>query len=187
MKPIQDQLSERIETGDPWDGMRVQGTWFHILRSFSHDKEIAKIGVMALAVYIVIKGHTDFSTGNAFPSVQEIAEQIGVKKDAVLDALKRLVEHGLLVVRKNGRSNHYSVVERVSIETNDGAPWATAERVYAGKEFGGFVDELQRLAKSGNLPTDRAITINLTVNVQNNMMGDNSTANQNAGEAPKKR
>jgi len=170
----------QIEQGDLWDGLKVNGTWFHVLRSFSHDKEIAKIGTMALAVYIVIKGHTDFHTGSAFPSIPVIAEQIGVTDDTIRLALKQLVKHGWLTVGKKGRSNLYSVVEKVHIDGQDGQRWATAERKYVGKEFQGFVEELQRLAKTGNLPTDRAITVNLTVNIQNNTFhGDNNTPTMN--------
>lgn len=178
----------QIEQGDLWDGLKVNGTWFHVLRSFSHDKEISKIGTMALAVYIVIKGHTDFHTGSAFPSIPVIAEQIGVTDDTIRLALKQLVKHGWLTVGKKGRSNLYSVVEKVHIDDRNGQRWATAERKYVGKEFQGFVEELQRLAKTGNLPTDRAITVNLTVNIQNNTFnGENNTATlnvQNVGSAP---
>ena len=163
----------QIEQGNLWDGLKVNGTWFHVLRSFSHDKEIAKIGTMALAVYIVIKGHTDFHTGSAFPSIPVIADQIGVTDDTIRLALKQLVKHGWLTVGKKGRSNLYSVVEKVHIDGQDGQRWATAERKYVGKEFQGFVEELQRLAKTGNLPTDRAITVNLTVNIQNNTFNGN--------------
>lgn len=180
MTAPEDFRALQIGQGDLWEGLRVKGTWFHVLRSFSHEGEIARIGTMALAVYIVIKGHTDFQTGSAWPGVKEIAKQIGVSDDTVETALKVLVEHGWLeVTKQRGRRNNYTVVEKIQLESLDGRPWATAERAYAGKEFGGFVSELERLAKTGNLPTDRAITINLTVNVQNNIMGDNSTAIQN--------
>ena len=135
---------------------------------------------MALAVYIVIKGHTDFHTGSAFPSIPVIADQIGVTDDTIRLALKQLVKHGWLTVGKKGRSNLYSVVEKVHIDGQDGQRWATAERKYVGKEFQGFVEELQRLAKTGNLPTDRAITVNLTVNIQNNTFnGDHNTPTMN--------
>ena len=180
MTTIGESRALQIEQGDLWEGMKVNGTWFHVLRSFSHDKEIAKIGTMALAVYIVIKGHTDFHTGSAFPSIPTIAEQIGVTDDTIRLALKQLVKHGWLTVGKKGRSNLYSVVEKVHINDKDGQRWATAERKYVGKEFQGFVEELQRLVKTGNLPTDRAITVNLTVNIQNNTFnGENNTATLN--------
>ena len=58
--------------------------------------------------------------------------------------------------------------------------WVTAERKYVRKEFQGFVEELQRLAKTGNLPTERAITVNLTVNIPHNTFtGKHNTATMN--------
>ena len=129
-------------------------------------------------MYIVIKGHTDFQTGNAFPSIPAIAEQIGVTDDTIRLALKKLVKHGWLTVDKKGRNNHYDIVEKVHIDSADGQRWATAQRKYVGTQFQSFVDELQRLVRTGNLPTDKNITINLTLNVQN-VAGDSYTVINN--------
>jgi len=181
MTELTDLRAQQIQNGESLEGLRVNGTWFHVLRSFSHDKEIAKIGTMALAVYIVIKGHTDFQTGNAFPSIPAIAEQIGVTDDTIRLALKKLVKQGWLTVAKKGRNNQYGIVEKVHIDSVDGQRWATAQRKYVGTQFQPFVDELQRLVRTGNLPTDKNITINLTVNVQN-VAGDSYTViNNDAG------
>lgn len=168
----------QIEQGDLWNELRVEGTWFHVMRSFSHNREIAKIGTMALAVYIVIKGHTEFQTGNAFPSISRIADQIGVSDDTVRLAQKVLVEHGWLKVSKSGRNNTYSVVEKVSLKSKDGTSLGTANRKYISAEFKDFIDQLERLAKTGNLPTDRNIVVNLTINVNNITQGDNGVVMQ---------
>ena len=69
----------------------------------------------------------------------------------------------------------YSVIEKVKIKDQSGLHLGDAQRKYIGDEFKGFIDELNRLAKSGNLPTDKSIVINLTINVNSNNItqGDN--------------
>jgi DNA-binding transcriptional regulator YhcF (GntR family) len=141
--------------------------WIHVVRGLIQEGEIAKVGAVAFCVYIAIKAHTDLNTGNAWPSISTLAEQVGVSNDTVERALKKLVKAGLLKVEKRGRANSYSVIEKIKMVTQNGEHWGTAERKYASLQYGPFVDELQRLARTGNLPGDRAITINVTVNVQN--------------------
>jgi hypothetical protein len=66
------------------------------------------------------------------------------------------------------------------IDGQDGQRWAAAECKYVGKECQGFVEELQRLAKTSNLPTNQAITVNLTVNISHNTFtGEHNTATMN--------
>lgn len=176
---LQEFRATQIEQGDLWDELQVRHLWIHVVRGLIQEGEIAKVGAVAFCTYIAIKAHTDLQTGNAWPSIATLAEQVGVSSDTIERSLKKLVAAGLLKVEKRGRSNSYSVMEKIQMVSQDGEHWGTAERKYASLKYGGFVEELQRLAKTGNLPGDRAITVNVTVNVQNITQGDNGTATMN--------
>lgn len=170
---LHDIRSKQIEQGELWDELRVEHMWIHLVRGLIKNGEIAKVGTVAFCVYVAIKAHTDLDTGNAWPSIALLAEQVGVSKDTVERSLKKLVSAGLLKVEKRGRSNVYSVIEKIAITTQSGEPWGSGERKYIASQYKTFVDELKRLARSGNLPGDRSITINVTLNVQNITQGDN--------------
>lgn len=171
--------ADQIDQGQLWEELKVEHHWFHLVRGLIYRGEIARIGAVAWAVYCSVKAHTKMDTGDSYPSIERIANQVGVSHDTVQRALKRLVEHGLLKVEKRGRNNIYSLIEKIPMLTQEGELWGTGERKYAPLQFPAFVEELQRVAKTGNAPGDRAITINVTVNVQNITQGDNGTVTQN--------
>jgi DNA-binding transcriptional regulator YhcF (GntR family) len=170
----------QIEKGEVWDELKVKHLWIHVVRGLINGGEIAKVGSVPFCCYLIIKAHTDLHTGNAWPSVPTIAELVGASKSTVTRALKKLVAAGLLEVRKSrGRSNEYSVMEKIEIVSQDGKHWGTAERKYASFKYEDFVNEVKRLAKSGNLPGDKGVTINVTVNIQNITQGANGTVTSN--------
>lgn len=179
MGDIQELRTEQIKQGHLWDDLRVEHMWIHLVRGMVKDGEIARVGTVAFCVYVAIKSHTDLNTGNAWPSISLLAEQVGVSNDTVERALKKLVKAGLLKVEKRGRSNSYAVIEKIQMVTQDGAPWGSGERKYVASQYKTFVDELKRLAHTGNLPGDRAITVNVTVNVQNITQGDHGNVSMN--------
>lgn len=170
----------QIGAGEPWDELKVKHLWFHVVRDLVQGGEIAKVGAIPFCVYIVIKSHTDMQTGHAKPSVARIAELVGVSHDTVQRALKKLVQAGLIKLERKGtgrEGNTYSVVEKINIVTSAGEPWGVGQRKYASTFYKEFVDELQRLARTGNLPGDRNVTINLTVNISNVQQAEGSTVN----------
>jgi len=166
--------ADQIVRGEPWQEKTVKALWFHIVREQVQSGEIARVGAVPWAVYCAVKSHTGLETGDAFPSNARIATLVGVSLDTVQRALKKLAEAGLVnAVKRRGRGSSYSVNEKIPMESKDGEPWATAEKKYIPLQFSNFVDELNRLAKTGNLPTDKSITINLVI--QNNYLAENST------------
>lgn len=168
--------ADQIAQGEPWEEKTVKALWFHIVREQVQSGEIARVGAVPWAVYCAVKSHTGLETGDAFPSNARIAELVGVSMDTVQRALKKLAEAGLVnAVKRRGRGSSYSVNEKIPMDDSKGQPWATAERKYVPLQFTNFVDELQRLAKTGNLPTDKGITINLVV--QHVTQGDHGTVN----------
>lgn len=180
---MKDERAKDIEHGTPWEQKSVKHQWFHIVREQVQSGEIARVGVTAWAVYCAVKSHTGLETGDAFPSTARLAELVGVSHDTVFRALKKLVEAGLVSADKQrGKGSTYSVTEKIPMEDEKGEPWATAERKYVPLQFTNFVAELQRLAATGNLPTDKGITINLVVQ---NVYGEHAKVSVNANyEAP---
>ena len=177
--------ADQIARGEPWEEKTVKALWFHIVREQVQSGEIARVGAVPWAVYCAVKSHTGLETGDAFPSNARIAELVGVSLDTVQRALKKLAEAGLVsAVKRRGKGSSYSVNEKIPMDDAQGEPWATAERKYVPLQFTNFVAELQRLATTGNLPTDKGITINLVVQ---NVFGEHAQVSVNANyEAPDK-
>lgn len=168
--------ADQIAQGDLWKELEVRHLWFHVVRGMVTEGEIAKIGAIPFCVYLVIKAHSDLRTGSSRPSITTIARLLDVSADTVERAQKKLVAQGYLTVMKQGRKNIYQAIEKIQITDNNGEHWGTGERPYASLKYAGFVEDLQRLARNGNIPGDQNITINVTVNVQNNItQGDGGT------------
>ena len=167
--------------GTPWVAKQSKHLWFHVASQPVQDGVIAKIGVTPWAVYCAIKSHVGLETGNAWPSNARIGEIIGVSVDTVQRSMKMLAEAGLIVVDKKqrGNSNRYSIKESIKVDEMDGTPWAVGERKYVPVGFAEFTQQMQRLAESGNWPTDKAIQINITV-----VQGDNNTVNSYNVDSP---
>lgn len=170
-KNLQDLRASQVAQGELWEDLRVDHLWVHVVRGMIKDAMIAQVGMPAFCVYMVIKAHTDLETGNAWPSVPLIAKLVGATEKTVSRAVKTLTDAGFLKVEKKGRSNHYSIVEKINLVAQSGEPWGDGQRKYVATGFGDFVDELKRLARTGNIPGDKAITINVVVNVQQNAPG----------------
>jgi len=166
---------------EPWKEKQVKHLWFHVVGEPIQSGLIAKIGTVPWAVYCVIKSHAGLETGNAWPSNTRIGELVGVSVNTVQRAMKTLVDSGLIKAdKKPGHVNRYSITESIKIDELDGTPWKTGERKYVPVGFSDFVDQLKRLAATGNLPTDKAININITV-----VQGDNNTVQSyNVGTEP---
>jgi DNA-binding transcriptional regulator YhcF (GntR family) len=156
--------ADQIAAGVPWEQKSVHHHWFHVVREMVQSGEIARVGTVPWAVYCVVKSHTGFETGNAFPSTARIADLVGVSHHTVFRALKKLVEAGLISAdKKRGRGSVYSVIEKIPMSDLNGEPWATAETKYIPLQFSNLIAEIQRMGLTGNMPTNAAIHINLVV------------------------
>lgn len=141
-------------------------TWFHVFRSMIEGGDVARMGPHAFTVYAVVKAHTHFSSGAAFPSVELIAEKSGVSVRQVKRELKTLQALGYLGVQKVGRSNHYALREKVEVMDSAGRPAAVATWDYLPAGVGAAVAELKNVLMSGDLGAARVVNIErLTVNV----------------------
>ncbi len=60
------------------------------------DTYMHTLGPYALSAYIAIARHADADGKNAFPSYQTIAERAGMSRGKAIDAVKKLVNAGLV-------------------------------------------------------------------------------------------
>ncbi|MHA6891409.1 helix-turn-helix domain-containing protein [Ralstonia pseudosolanacearum] len=74
----------------PDENLRAETTWFHIFRSMFSSRDAARMGPYAVTVYLVIKAHANFHTGNSFPSIELIADETGISRSQVIRVLKVL-------------------------------------------------------------------------------------------------
>jgi DNA-binding transcriptional regulator YhcF (GntR family) len=79
----------------------------------------AEIGVHAFAVWHAIKAHSDFNTGESWPSIRRIVELTGCADKTVQAAIKTLVVSHLLRVSKKGQKNLYVARERMDVRVGD--------------------------------------------------------------------
>lgn len=159
--------------GELWQELAVEHHWFHIVRAMILNGQLRDMGPNAWAAYCIIKAHTALDTGESWPSIETIADLMGVSKPTAERAVKTLIDDGVVERgRKKGRSGTFKIRESVPM-TLQGEVIAKGERSYSPLGFGDFIEELKRYAKHGIAPSDGKISINFTVNVIN--QGDNGS------------
>ena len=86
------------------------GEWFWI-----HQKILKKYGskikANGIAVYNSLASHSSNNEGKSFPSIDTIAEEIGVGRTTVKTALKLLVEYKLIRKERKPRFNIYYLLK----------------------------------------------------------------------------
>lgn len=145
--------------------------WFHIFKSMVDSGDVAAMGAEATTLYLVIKAHTNFSTGRSFPSVETIVEKSGLSKSTVLRKLKTLEEHGYISKEKKGRSNSYTLREKVEIKDESGRPQAVATWDYLPSSVQQAVADLKNVLVTGEFSGAKIVHIE-RLNIQ---IGNNNT------------
>lgn len=84
----------------------------------------AKIGMNAFGVWLAIKSHADYNTGEAWPGMRRLGELTGLSLGAVSNSVKALVEAKLLRVvseakGKSRRGNTYIARERMDVRLGE--------------------------------------------------------------------
>lgn len=138
---------------------KAETAWFHVFKDMIDSGDLAKIGPHAFAVYAVIKAHTNFATGCAFPSIETIVEKSGISLAQVKREMKVLVEHGYISKEKRGRNNIYTLREKVQIKDEDGRPTAAATWDYIPNGVTAAVADLKNVLVTGELAGARIVHI----------------------------
>lgn len=130
--------------------------------------DVAKMGPYAVTTYLVIKAHTNYSTGESFPSIETIVEKSGISERQVKKDLATLEELGYITKEKKGRNNHYTLREKVEIQDASGRPSAVATWDYLPGAVQGAVADLKNVLVTGNAADAKIVHIErLTVNIAN--------------------
>jgi hypothetical protein len=146
----------------------AETTWFHVFRAMIYNGDIARMGPYAFTVYCVIKAHTKFSTGDAFPAIETIAERSGISEAQVKRELKSLGEMGYLSKKKIGRQNHYQLREKVQITDERGRPRAEATWDYLPSTVREAVADLKNVLVTGDFAGAKIIQIqNMHIQINN--------------------
>jgi DNA-binding transcriptional ArsR family regulator len=147
------------------DLFQAETTWFHIFSSMVNSGDAGKLGGNAFLIYCIIKGHTNFKTGRAFPSIDAIVEKARLSKSQVLRELDTLEDAGYITRTKEGRKNVYTLREKVGITDEKGRPVADATWDYVPDGVKGAVADIRNVVMSGDFDGAKIIKIeNLTVN-----------------------
>jgi DNA-binding transcriptional ArsR family regulator len=165
------------------NSINAELAWFHVFKAMIDDGEVAKIGASAFTTYCVIKSHTNFATGVAFPSIETISEKSGISERQVRRDLLTLEENGLLTKEKEWKSNVYTLREKILITDDTGKPAGQATWDYLPDAVRGAVADLKNVLLSGQFADAKIVMIeNLQVNVIKAEAG--STVNAHTGPMP---
>ncbi|MBK6556287.1 MAG: helix-turn-helix domain-containing protein [Comamonadaceae bacterium] len=146
----------------------AQTTWFHVFKNMIDNGDVAKMGPHACTVYLVIKAHTNYSTGMSFPAIETIAVKSGISVAQVKRELVKLESMQYITKEKKGRSNHYTLREKVDIKDDAGRPSAVATWDYLPSSVTAAVADLKNVLVTGKAENARIVHIErLTVNIAN--------------------
>ena len=144
----------------------AQTTWFHIFKNMIDSGDVAKMGPHACTVYLVIKAHTNYSTGLSFPAIETISEKSGISVAQVKRELVKLEALGYITKEKLGRKNSYTLREKIEIKDEQGRPSAVATWDYLPSSVAAAVADLKNVLVTGDAAQIVHIE-RLTVNVAN--------------------
>lgn len=155
------------------DLFQAQTSWFHVFKSMIDSGDMAKLSGSAVKVYLVIKAHTNYATGRAFPALETIAEKAGLSLAQVKREMNTLLEFGYLTKEKVGRNNVYTLREKVEITDDAGRPAAVATWDYLPGSVKEAVADLKNVLVTGELAGAKIVHIErLQVNI--NHLKDNA-------------
>ncbi|TBU77456.1 helix-turn-helix domain-containing protein [Pseudomonas daroniae] len=138
--------------------------------------DIAKIGPHAFAVYAVIKAHTNYASGMAFPGIDLISAKSGVSPAQIKRELKVLEAAGYITKEKHGRSNRYTLREKIQVTDEHGRPQAVATWDYVPSSVQHAVADLKNVLVTGDLAGTKIVHIE-RLNLQINLGGENTQIN----------
>ncbi len=140
--------------------------WFHVFKAMIDSGELGRMDGSTVKVYLVVKAHTNFSTGRAFPALETVAEKSGLSLSQVQRCLKQLEKHGYISKEKKGRNNVYVLREKIQIDDGHGRPAAVATWDYLPSSVQHAMADLKNGLVTGDLAGAKVVQIDrLQVNV----------------------
>lgn len=133
--------------------MSIQGnvdTSFQTMqRDLFNSGMAAHIGMNAFGVWLAIKNHADYNTGECWPGMRRLAHLTGLAVGSVQKATKTLVEAKLLRIEQGKRRvNTYLARERMDIRIGTRV-LCTIVMDYVPKNLKQRLEELEKSIKTG--------------------------------------
>lgn len=100
-------------------GTTIDSSFMTTQRDLFESGLVAEIGANAFAVWMALKWHSDYATGQAFPGVRRLAEMVGLNKDTITRCLRTLEEARLLRTTERGRGKTYIPRERLDVRLGE--------------------------------------------------------------------
>ena len=165
---------------------QAETSWFAVLKSMMDSGDAATMGGTTFLVYCVIKAHSNYSTGTAFPSIELIAEKAGISEPQVNRCINKLIEMEYIKKEKRGRSNIYRLREKVELQDPEGNKVALATWDYVPGALKASMADLKNVLMTGDLAG--AIIIHIEkLTIQNVHCDNNMTINLEAIDDPELR
>lgn len=139
--------------------LQAETSWFHVFKTMIESGDVANIGPYAFTVYCIIKAHSNFKTGESFPSVELIATKSGISVAQVKRELKTLESAGYIAKEKRGRFNRYTLREKVEIQDDQGRPAAIATWDYLPSGVKEAMDEIKNVLMTGDFGSAKIVQI----------------------------
>lgn len=101
---------------------RIDTSFQTLQRDLFASGMAARIGMSSFGVWLAIKSHADYNTGECWPGMRRLAELTGLSLGAVSKCVHTLVEARLLRVLSAGRGkrgNRYIARERLDVRLGD--------------------------------------------------------------------
>lgn len=158
MKKLQHTIEEHDNMAQG-ELFQAETSWFHVFRSMIESGDIARMGPHAVTVYLVIKAHTNFKSGRAFPAMETIVSKSGISLAQVKRSLNTLEELGYITKEKMGRNNVYRLREKVEIQDSTGRPAAVATWDYLPSSVSEAMADLKNVLVQGDLAGAKIVQI----------------------------
>lgn len=161
---------KKLTHADERQGMQyyAETHWFHMFRDMVDSGDLAGISSSAIKIYIVIKSHSNYSSGRAFPALDNIAEKSGISLPQVRRCIKELEDKGYLCKSKIGRRNEYRLREKVRIINKENNIAKVAVFDYIAKNVKNSIAEIEEFIKSKELSGTNFIHIENLINININ-------------------
>ncbi|HCW3892771.1 TPA: helix-turn-helix domain-containing protein [Acinetobacter baumannii] len=137
--------SNKIEAGQAY----IDAESFHVFSAMFRSKAVASMGIQAFGIYSYIKSCVNPEIDD-YPTVSEIAEYTGLSRATVLRELPKLETLGYITKTKVGRKTAYKILERITIQDNEGNEKGVATWEYIPRMTAKAVDEVRAIL-AGNL------------------------------------
>jgi len=145
-------------------------SWFAFFHSVIDSGHLAEMNTKCAAVgsvLLVVKSYINYKEGVSFPSIRLIAEKSGYSTNTILKALRVLVEYGYLEVKKEGRKNVYTAIERFEMEHIETGTEVVATAPYVPSLVQEMRKELQTFIETGSSNGKHIHIENLSINISN--------------------